>query len=223
MATLTNEASLMLGQVILTASRSAISLLVSAAGATRFGSPDGRTTNPYGRAHAHASRSRDQVKAKASMIHATSGQHGLISFESAALQRCLESRLKDRLQGSGSTSFTLTWKPLVTPSGRQYCLLRASAHHKEGTEHGSWQTPTTRDGKGESGKGNRIRRGKNGRLHVANLCDQLVDLGRRDLVRSSIFRCHLMGYPTSWEDAAHTVTLSSRKSARRSSKQQREH
>lgn len=60
---------------------------------------------------------------------------------------------------------------------------------------GYWHTPTTRDYKGQSGKGNRIRRGRNGRLHIANLCDQIVDLGRPDLVRSYTFREWLMGLP----------------------------
>lgn len=71
------------------------------------------------------------------------------------------------------------------------------------TEHesGYWQTPTTRDGKGQSGKGNRTKRaGKNGKLHVANLCDQIVDCGRPDLVRSVQFRYSLMGWPTGWTD-----------------------
>jgi hypothetical protein len=147
----------------------------------------------------------------------TSGRLGATSSVSATLQSSLESRLKARLQGRGSTSCALTWKKLVTPSGREFFLLRASALRKGGTGHGLWQTPTTRDGKGESGKGNRERRGRNGRLHVANLCDQIVDLGRRDLVRSTSFRCSLMGYPASWEDAAPTAMPSSRKSRRSSS------
>jgi hypothetical protein len=69
-------------------------------------------------------------------------------------------------------------------------------------ESGFWQTPTTRDGKGQSGKGNRIKRGKGGRLHVANLCDQIVDCGRPDLVRSIPFRYSLMGWPDGWTDFA---------------------
>lgn len=69
-------------------------------------------------------------------------------------------------------------------------------------ESGYWQTPTTRDGKGQSGKGNRIKRGKNGKLHVANLCDQIVDLGRPDLVRSIEFRYSLMAWPSGWTDCA---------------------
>lgn len=68
------------------------------------------------------------------------------------------------------------------------------------SESGFWQTPTTRDAKGQSGKGNRIKRGKNGRLHVANLCDQIVDCGRPDLVRSIPFRYSLMGWPMGWTD-----------------------
>lgn len=32
-----------------------------------------------------------------------------------------------------------------------------------------WQSPTTRDAKGQSGRGNRIKRGNGDRLHVANL------------------------------------------------------
>lgn len=70
------------------------------------------------------------------------------------------------------------------------------------SESGFWQTPTTRDGKGQSGKGNRIKSGKGGRLHVANLCDQIVDCGRPDLVRSISFRYSLMGWPDGWTDFA---------------------
>jgi hypothetical protein len=70
------------------------------------------------------------------------------------------------------------------------------------SESGFWQTPTTRDGKGQSGLGNRTKRGKNGRLHVANLCDQIVDCGRPDLVRSIPFRYSLMGWPHGWTDCA---------------------
>jgi hypothetical protein len=40
-----------------------------------------------------------------------------------------------------------------------------------------------------------LKRGRNGRLHIANLCDQLVDFGRPDLVRSTTFREWLMGLP----------------------------
>ena len=76
---------------------------------------------------------------------------------------------------------------------------------------GLWQTPTTRDYKGQSGLGNRTRRGRNGRLHVANLCDQLVDIGRPDLVRSVTFRERLMGFPIGHTDSGRSETPSSRR------------
>ena len=98
----------------------------------------------------------------------------------------------------GLTEFSGTWPrwgmmrggvcweqtPLVPPSTENGC--------------GYWHTPTTRDAKGQSGKGNRTRRGKPGKPHIANLCDQLVDVGRQDLVRSVTFRQWLMGWPEGW-------------------------
>jgi len=180
-------------------------------------SRDGPKTDLFGQVVAPVSRFRGRGKCSDSMTRATSGHTGLRSSASVGLQSFLENRLKARLPGCGLTLFTLTWKQQVTPSGREYFLLRASAPRNDGTGLGSWQTPTTRDGKGESGKGNRTKRGRPGKPHVANLCDQLVDLGRRDLVRSSEFRNHLMGYPICWEDAAPTATRSSRKSRPNSS------
>ena len=67
-------------------------------------------------------------------------------------------------------------------------------------ESGYWQTPTTRDYKGQSGLGNRTRRGKIGKPHVANLCDQIMDIGRPDLLRSPTFREWLMGLPIGHTD-----------------------
>lgn len=215
--TLTSEASSMSGQTTCGATRNVTSSPGLADGATPYGSQAGLTTDLFGQEVVRASRSAGRGKGSGLKTIDISGPTGTRSFSSAGLQSFLESRLKVLLPGCGLTLFTLTWKQQATPSGRQYCLLRASAPRNAGTGLGSWQTPTTRDGKGESGRGNRTKRGKPGRPHVANLCDQLVDLGRRDLVRSSGFRCHLMGYPTSWEDAAPTVTPSSRKSQRNSS------
>lgn len=191
---------------------SAISSPASAGGASQLALPDGPTTVSCGPEVAHASHSADRARERDLTTLGTCGRNGVALSASENLQLSLVSRLKGRVRGLGSTSFTLTWKPMVTPSGRSYCLLRASALRKDATGHGSWQTPTTRDGKGESGKGNRIKRGKNGRLHVANLCDQIVDLGRRDLVSSTRFRNWLMGYPEQWEAARPTAMPSFRRS-----------
>lgn len=215
--TLTSEASSMSDRTTCEATPNVTSSPALADGAMPCGSQDGPTTDLFGLEVVPASRSAGRGKGSGLKTIDISGPTGTRSFSSAGLQSFLENRLKALLPGCGLTLFTLTWKQQATPSGRQYCLLRASAPRNAVTGLGSWQTPTTRDGKGESGRGNRTKRGKPGRPHVANLCDQLVDLGRRDLVRSSGFRCHLMGYPTSWEDAAPTVTPSSRKSQHNSS------
>jgi len=190
----------------------------SAGGPTPCASPAGPWGGPSGLAPALVSPSQVQGKLK---DWGTSGTYGPLfcgSSPSASLQSSLESRLKARLAGIGSPGYVLTWKHWDMPSGLPICALRASERPSDGRGSGGWQTPTTRDGKGQSGRGNRIKRGKNGRLHVANLCDQIVDLGRPDLVRSTAFRCWLMGYPESWELVRATGMQSSRKSPPNSSK-----
>lgn len=114
------------------------------------------------------------------------------------------------------TGLRPTWRRQVTPAGRSWWALSTSEHRKAGSAHGFWQTPTTRDYKGQSGLGNRTRRGKHGRLHVANLCDQLVDSGRPDLVRSYTFREWMMGLPIGFTALKPLATPSSRKSPKSS-------
>lgn len=180
--------------------------------------PDGQMILPCG---PEAVPVRVLVKAgngRASPISVTFGLHGSGSLKSAVLSQSLGNKLRDNLASRGSTLFRLTWKERVTPSGRRIYALRASVLRMRGRGSIGWQTPTPRDGKGESGKGNRIKRGKNGRLHVANLCDQIVDLGRRDLLRSTLFRCALMGLPIEWEQCAAMATLLLRRSRKSSSK-----
>lgn len=98
----------------------------------------------------------------------------------------------------GSTAYSQTWPAWGLMLDGECSELTPLVPPSTAPEFGYWQTPTTRDAKGQSGKGNRIRRGKGGRLHVANLCDQIVDCGRPDLVRSVQFRYSLMGWPTGW-------------------------
>lgn len=208
----------MLEQLTLWATDSAISSPASADGHSPFALPGFPMTVKSGPAPAHANHSAAQESAPAQQMNATSGPSTAASSRSAALQSALESKLRAKLAETGSPLYVLTWKHWDMQSGEPICALRASAPRRSDSASGGWQTPTTRDGKGQSGKGNRIKRGKNGRLHVANLCDQIVDLGRPDLVRSTSFRNWLMGYPESWEAARAMATPSSRKSRKPSSK-----
>jgi len=67
----------------------------------------------------------------------TSGTYGppsTTSSRSAGLQKSLVSRLQARLSMTGSTLYTLTWKPWVTPSGVSRSRLRASVRRTSETE-----------------------------------------------------------------------------------------
>ena len=119
-ATLTSEASPMCEPPICAATSSATSSPGSAAGATLSVSPAGPTTDLFGQALAPASPSAAPERARRPMTSATCGLAGFLSSQSYALQSSLESRLKRRLDGAGSTLFSLTWRVKATPAGRPY-------------------------------------------------------------------------------------------------------
>ena len=81
----------------------------------------------------------------------TSGTCGLLSTtssKSAGLQSSLENRLQARTLTLGSTLYTLTWKPWVTPSGLSRFRLRASVRRTSATDFTGWPTPTKSNGDG---------------------------------------------------------------------------
>lgn len=131
--------------------RSAISSPELACGRMPFVEPDGQTTFLYGPAVARASLSARQAKALGLMTSGTSGQPSTGLSSSAALQSSLESRLRARLSTLGSTLYTLTWKPWVTPSGQSRSRLRASVRRISETACSGWVTPTARDWKDTPG------------------------------------------------------------------------
>ena len=123
------------------ATRKAISSPASADGPTPSDSPDGPTTDLFGQALSLPAVQRRRQRARRPMTNATCGLLGFLSSPSAALQPSLESRLKRRLDGAGSTLFSLTWKAKATPAGRPYCQLAASARRTSDSDCGSWPTP----------------------------------------------------------------------------------
>jgi hypothetical protein len=86
------------------------------------------------------------ARARQAMTNATCGLRGHLSSASAALEQSLVSRLRQRLDGAGSTLFSLTWKRKATPAGRPYYQLAASARRTSETGFGlspkAWTTPT---------------------------------------------------------------------------------
>ena len=96
--------------------------------------PAGPEIDPFFQARAHARVFRSRGSEKDSPTPATCGPCGSSSSASAALQFCLVSRLKARLDTGGSIEYVLTWKDAVTPLGLPYCRLVASARRISGTD-----------------------------------------------------------------------------------------
>ena len=69
---------------------------------------------------------------------------------SEELQERMTLNLMERLEGSGSTLFSMTWKAHLTPAQRLIFRLRASAHRISGSGYGlsQWVTPKAGDAKG---------------------------------------------------------------------------
>ena len=123
----------MFDQATLTDSHSAISSLESAFGATHFAVPNGGTTDLFGQVPVRANLSARQAKELGLMTSGTYGRISNGSSKSASLQSSLESKLQARLSMTGSTLYTLTWKPWVTPSGVSRSRLRASVRRTSET------------------------------------------------------------------------------------------
>lgn len=124
-------------------------------GATPCAAQAGQMIKPCGLAHARASLSARQVKELGLTMSGTYGLHGNTSSASAALQSLLVSRLQAKIQNLGSTLYTLTWKPWITPSGRSRFRLRASVRRICAIDCTSWPTTQAIDAQGK---------GRNGRL-----------------------------------------------------------
>ena len=120
---------------------SAISLPESASGVTHFALQDGVTTDLFGLVPVRANLSARQAKELGLLTSGTCGQPSTTSSKSAALQQSLESRLRAKTAILGSTLYTLTWKPWVTPSGRSRSRLRASVRRTSATDFTGWPTP----------------------------------------------------------------------------------
>ena len=126
----------------------------SAAGPAPSVSPASLTTPLSGPAPVPVSPSASPGGAVASTMCAICGRSCGALSPSACLQSSLESRLRQRLEGSGSTLYALTWKHWAMPSGPPICALRASAPRTSGSacsgEPSGWATPVSNDATGST-------------------------------------------------------------------------
>ena len=144
-ATLTRSPRLSLGLIA-----NATSSLASAGGPTPSDLPVGRGIGKSGPAVVPVSRFRARDADRAMPTNDTSGPLFTASSPSAALQRSLESRLRETLDVNGSQGYVLIWRSLDMPSGPPICQLRAKARPMQdsGFFGARVPTPSARDGAG---------------------------------------------------------------------------
>jgi len=128
---------------------------VSVDGNGRSDSPSGQSTERSGLAVALVNLSRLPASARRMKTREIYGPLFFGSSPSAGLQRSLASRLAARLPTAGSTEYAMTWRELVTPSGRPYCQLAVSARRTSAKGSTGWPSPNHNS----TGVGNQGREG----------------------------------------------------------------
>ncbi|HQT65812.1 MAG TPA: hypothetical protein PLO16_15015 [Acidocella sp.] len=139
-----NDLFATLGHLTLPDTRNATSSPGLGYGRTRCAKPVGMTPDLFGQDHALASLSALRELEPGSTTSGICGPNFTGLSRQDALSALLGSKLKARLEGRGSTLYRLTWKEAVTPSGRRYYALRASAPRTSDTGGSGWPTPTVK-------------------------------------------------------------------------------
>lgn len=121
----------------------------------------GRTTAQFGQHLSPANLSARQARDLGLLTSGTFGQLAPTSYRSVALALFAENRLRRKTATIGATLYKLTWKDWVTPSGRVFSLLRASAGRGKDTGNGGsgWTTPQAHDSKGGRSKRQKSKHG----------------------------------------------------------------
>lgn len=109
--------------------------------------PDGPKIDRATRLRFLANRGPRRASKKGKKTSAIFGQPISGSSKSADLALSLGSKCRRLLGSDGSMEYSLKWKKKITPAGRSYFQLVASAHRTSGKGFGGWPTPQHR-GKG---------------------------------------------------------------------------
>ena len=150
---------------------------------------------------------------EAQRVKETHGIYSLTSSRSqasAALQSSLESRLRTRLSGVGSTSYFVAWRRIATPAGRPLCRLFVPKQTMKERGFSGWPTPAARDGKDISKSNAFLSQRKR---HSPSMATRLLERGAHWKVITAVY-CLAMGFPLQWNGARPEVTATqlSRKS-----------
>lgn len=191
---------------------SVISSPASVVGREHCDSLNGAMTDLFGRPLALVNHSQKTEGTGAGKILATFGRFSSGSSRTVALQRYLENNLHLRLPLDGSTAYAMTWKKLITPSGRRYCRLAVSERRMSGRDFGGWPTLNTEGWRsdGELRLLSKICENANEYLvlsHRACRSKQERWWTRGELPKKSHGRINpdlyrwLMGFPPEWDQA----------------------
>ena len=112
---------------------------------------DSKAFPASGPAPVPVSRFRALASDRAKPTSATFGPLFTVSSPSADLQLCLESKLRARMDVSGSPEFALTWKTWDMPAGEPICALRASERRTGDNGCSGWPTCSARYWKDSEG------------------------------------------------------------------------
>lgn len=126
-----------------------------AGGATHCSLPESPQQLRCGRDRRRASHSASQVSSSDSLTSDTLPPSLCASLTSADLQFFLGNRLRQQLENTGSTIYSLSWKDKVTPAGRPYCQRAASVPRTKEIDCSlvPWPTATTIDNNQVAGQG----------------------------------------------------------------------
>ena len=120
------------------------------AGLTHYDWLNGPKIEKSGRDLALASHSALPGKGKGLTTQDTFGPLFVGSSHSADLQRSLENRLRQRMEGLGSPEYELTWKQWDIGSEPPICAQRASGRRISGKGFTGWPTPKASEGQKDS-------------------------------------------------------------------------
>jgi hypothetical protein len=198
----------------------------------------GPTTDQPGQARVHASHFLLPERVEGLMTRDIAGPLFGGSSPSADLQASLASRLQAATDVNGSPEYLLTWRQWDMFAGLQICALRASGRRKSASDCSGWPTVVA----SEVRQGYQNRSDPNKKGTQKSLSTVAVDVltgpiqsggpaatGKQgefppDMAGWKLnprFSLWLMGYPDEWACCGERAMQSSRKSRKRSSKQQK--